>query len=199
MTKLVVATQNMNKLREIASVLNFEGWTFHTLAELGSRSNPVEDANDFVGNARIKARAAHLDCECAALADDSGLVVDALGGAPGVFSARYSGANATDESNNAKLLLELKDVPTQDRTAHFVCAIVFIDTNGTEYVAQGRVDGRIAFQASGDGGFGYDPLFYPDYYKGKLSMAQLTHQQKNAISHRGCALKKLFQIISNKS
>ena len=199
MTKLVVATQNKNKLIEIASVLDFEGWTFHTLADLGSNSNPIEDADDFIGNARIKARAAHYDCGCAALADDSGLVVDALGGAPGVFSARYSGANATDESNNSKLLMELKDVPAKDRTAHFVCAIVYIDADGVEYIAQGRVNGSIAFEASGEGGFGYDPIFYPDFYEGKLSMAQLSQQEKNAISHRGCALKELFKIISEKS
>ena len=137
MTKtVVIASNNAHKADEIRTALDFEGWEFKTLAELGVISEPEEDADSFEGNARIKARAAHeASGGMAALADDSGLVVDALDGAPGVYSSRYAGEHGNDGDNNAKLLRELADVPPEDRTARVMCCLVFIDEDGTETVA----------------------------------------------------------------
>ena len=132
------------------------------------------------------------------LADDSGLEVDALDGAPGVFSARYAGSDGDDAANNAKLLAELAAVPDAECTARFVCTLVFIDEDGTESVARGTIEGSIGREPRGSEGFGYDPLFLPDEFPGK-TMAQLTAEEKDSISHRGKALrllaKKLEEII----
>ena len=149
MKEVLIATNNAHKVEEIRTALNFEGWTFTTLAEVGVTSDPAEDADSFEGNARIKARAARAAAReslgrfVAVLADDSGLEVDALGGAPGVFSARYAGLDGDDAANNAKLLAELAAVPDAERTARFVCTLVFIDEDGTESVARGTIEGSI--------------------------------------------------------
>ena len=128
MKTVVIASNNAHKAEEIASALDFEGWEFRTLRELGIQSDPAEDADTFEGNARIKARAAHeASGGMAALADDSGLQVDALGGEPGVYSARYAGEDATDAQNNAKLLAALDAGPDDRRTARFVSTLVFVD------------------------------------------------------------------------
>lgn len=202
--EVLIATNNAHKVEEIRTALNFEGWTFTTLAEAGVTSDPAEDADSFEGNARIKARAARAAAReslgrfVAVLADDSGLEVDALGGAPGVFSARYAGPDGDDAANNAKLLAELAAVPDAERTARFVCTLVFIDEDGTESVARGTIEGAIGREPRGSEGFGYDPLFLPDEFPGK-TMAQLTAEEKDSISHRGKALrllaKKLEEII----
>ena len=163
MKTVVLATNNAHKVAEIATALDFPGWEFRTLRELGIESDPAEDADTFEGNARIKARAAHeASGGLAALADDSGLVVDALDGAPGVHSARYAGEPCDDAANNAKLLAELSDVPDAERTARFVCTLVFIDEDGTESVARGTIEGAIGREPRGSEGFGYDPLFVPN-------------------------------------
>ncbi len=194
--KVVIATNNAHKVSEITTALDFEGWDYSTLREAGLVSNPVEDADTFEGNARIKALAAHeLSGGLAALADDSGLVVDALGGAPGVFSSRYAGEDGNDAANNEKLLRELGDLPFDQRTARFVCTLVFIDEDGGETVARGTIEGKIGFEERGDGGFGYDPLFYPDFYEGKLTLAEVPQEAKNAISHRGNALRQLKEML----
>lgn len=193
---VVMATNNAHKVQEIATALDFPGWEFKTLRELNVQSDPAEDADTFEGNARIKAQAAHAASGgLAALADDSGLEVDALKGAPGVFSARYAGEDADDAANNAKLLRELEGVPMEQRTARFVCTLVFVDENGEERVARGTVEGRIGFQAQGEGGFGYDPLFLPDAYAGEKSFAEVPQADKNAISHRGNALRILKEML----
>ena len=189
---VVIASNNAHKAREIAEALDFPGWEFRTLRELGIASDPEEDADTFEGNARIKARAAReASGGRAVLADDSGLVVDALDGAPGVRSARYAGEDATDAANNAKLLDELVDVPDAQRTARFVCTLVFIDEDGSEEVAHGVVEGRIGHAERGEHGFGYDPLFLPDVFGGERTLAEALPQEKNAVSHRGNALRAL--------
>lgn len=189
---VVIASNNAHKAREIAEALDFPGWEFRTLRELGIASDPEEDADTFEGNARIKARAAReASGGRAVLADDSGLVVDALDGAPGVRSARYAGEDATDAANNSKLLDELADVPDAQRTARFMCTLVFIDEDGSEEVAHGVVEGRIGHAERGEHGFGYDPLFLPDVFGGERTLAEALPQEKNAVSHRGNALRAL--------
>lgn len=196
MKQVVIATNNAHKVEEIRAALDFEGWEFLTLSECDPYDEPVEDADSFEGNARIKARAAFEHTGLAALADDSGLAVDALDGAPGVLSARYSGVHGDDAANNAKLLRELEGVADADRTARFVCSLAFIDEDGTETCASGTIEGRIAHGLSGDGGFGYDSLFLPDEFQGSKSLAEVTQDEKNAISHRGNALRSLKEKLS---
>lgn len=193
---VILATNNAHKVSEISNALDFPGWKFKTLKEMGIDSDPEEDADTFLGNARIKALAAHkASGGMAALADDSGLVVDALDGAPGVFSSRYAGEDATDEDNNVKLLADLKDVPDEERTARFMCTLVFIDEDEREVVAQGKVEGRIGHEPQGSGGFGYDPLFWPDVFDGECTLAEVPQERKNEVSHRGNALRTMrFKI-----
>jgi len=189
---IVIASNNAHKADEIRTALDFEGWEFKTLKELGIVSDPEENANTFEGNARIKARAAfEASGGLAALADDSGLIVDALGGAPGVFSSRYAGEHGNDADNNAKLLSELAGVPQEQRSARFMCCLVFIDEDGSETVATGTVEGSIGYEAIGEQGFGYDPLFYPDAMEGTKTFAELTQGEKSELSHRGNALRAL--------
>ncbi|HET6352391.1 MAG TPA: RdgB/HAM1 family non-canonical purine NTP pyrophosphatase [Coriobacteriia bacterium] len=192
---VVVATGNRGKLAEIRSALDFEGWRFVSMNELDETwPSPEEDGDTFEANARIKARAAFERFGMAALADDSGLEVDALGGEPGVYSARYAGPCADDAENNRRLLLALQDEQAP-RTARFRSVIVFVDDDGTETVAQGACEGEIAFAPAGDGGFGYDPLFRPAATPGR-AMAELSMEQKNAISHRGNALRALHDLLA---
>ena len=225
MKRVIIATNNAHKVSEISTALDFEGWEFATLAEAGVESNPVEDADTFVGNARIKARAAWramaqmhgrtggpggsaaasgaADADAseasgndwAVIADDSGLEVDALGGEPGVFSSRYAGEDGNDAANNAKLLRELDGLPWEQRSARFVCTLVFIDSDGSETVAHGTIEGHIGYEEAGEGGFGYDPLFYPLEYAGEKTTAQVSQAEKNAISHRGNALRELRVLL----
>lgn len=192
MKTVIIASNNAHKATEIAEALAFPGWEFATLREAGIASDPAEDAETFEGNARIKARAAHeASGGKAVLADDSGLEVDALAGAPGVYSARYAGEDATDADNNAKLLDALADIADDKRTARFVCTLVFIDEDGSETVARGTVEGRIGREQQGSNGFGYDPLFLPDVFADGRTLAQAHPEEKNAISHRGNALRQL--------
>jgi XTP/dITP diphosphohydrolase len=192
---VIVATANRGKLTEIRSALDFEGWEFITAADLGRESLEVEETGDtFEANARLKAHAYRDAFGLAALADDSGLEVDALGGAPGVYSSRYAGADATDADNNVKLLEALADVPPTARAARFRSVIVLVDEDGSETVAAGACEGAIGFERRGSGGFGYDPLFLPDATPGR-SMAELALAEKNAISHRGAALRALKGLL----
>ena len=196
MKTVLLATNNAHKASEISHALDFPGWEFKTLRELGIESDPAEDADDFLGNARIKALAARkASGGMAVLADDSGLEVDALGGAPGVFSARYAGEDGNDEANNSKLLRELGVTPDADRTARFVCTLVFIDGDGTEIDVRGTVEGRIGHGLQGEGGFGYDPLFWPDVFGGRCTLAEVPQSRKNEVSHRGNALRALYDRI----
>jgi len=188
---VVVASSNHGKLAEIRSALPFAHWRFSAAGELDAEwPSPEETGETFEENARIKAVACRERFGFAALADDSGLEVDALDGAPGVYSARFAGPCASDAENNSRLLLALADVPEAQRTARFRSTIVLIGRDGIEIVADGTCEGRIGYAPVGEHGFGYDPLFLPNATPGK-TMAQLTLAEKNAISHRGDALLRL--------
>ncbi len=196
MKQVVIASNNAHKIDEIKNALAIADWEYISLSEAGFQGDIVEDADSFVGNAAIKAHAVHEALSCAVLADDSGLAVDALNGAPGVYSARYAGEHGNDAANNEKLLQELDAVAGPDRSARFVCALVFVDEDGSETSVTGSVEGYIGHYARGEEGFGYDPLFLPEAYEGKKSFAELTQEEKSAISHRGSALAKLKEKIS---
>lgn len=189
--RVVVASSNPGKLAEIKAALAGDGFEFITATDLGAdRPAVVEDGRTFLANAEIKAFAYHAAFGLPALADDSGLVVDVLGGDPGVRSARYAGDSANDSGNNAKLLSELEGVGSEERAARFMSVVVFVDEDGVETATCGTCEGRIAPAGRGTGGFGYDPLFVPDE-AGGLTMAELDMASKNAISHRGRALRAL--------
>lgn len=198
MKTVVVASNNAHKVQEIAAALDIEGWEFKSLRDIGVVSDPEETELSFEGNAKIKARAAYAVCGGrAVIADDSGISVDALDGRPGVFSARYAGPACDAEANNDKLLEELGNLPFDERSAHYECVLVFIDTDGSEYIAHGTVEGKIGFERKGEGGFGYDPLFYPNEYGGEKTFAQVSQDEKALISHRGRALRELKEKISS--
>lgn len=197
MTTVLIASNNAHKATEIAEALDFPGWEFKTLKQVGVSSDPAEDAETFLGNARIKAHAAQqASGGMPVLADDSGLEVDALDGAPGVHSARYAGEPCDDAANNAKLLDALSDVADVARTARFVCQLVFLDESGNEVDARGTVEGRIAHEAHGENGFGYDPLFLPEVFGFERSLGEAKPEEKNAVSHRGNALRELRAKLS---
>jgi XTP/dITP diphosphohydrolase len=194
--KLVMASGNPGKIREIARLLAGQGIQVLAQSEFGV-ADAVEDGATFIDNSLIKARHAAAATGLPAIADDSGLAVDALNGAPGVFSARYSGADATDASNIDKLLAALADVPTDARGAAFHCAATFVTPDESPaLIAEGLWTGSILNKRQGEGGFGYDPVFL-DPASG-LSAAELTAEQKNARSHRGKALRKLVGLIDQK-
>ena len=185
--RLVIASNNKNKVREIKEILGDRFDAVIPMREAGIELDVVEDADSFMGNARKKAvEAAALLPDDAVLADDSGLCVDALGGAPGVYSARYAGEGHDDAANRKKLLEALSDVPFSERNAHFACAMVLIRPGCGEINAYGRVDGKILFEERGESGFGYDSLFL--YEPENLSFAEIDAERKNAISHRRNAL-----------
>ncbi|MED5523495.1 XTP/dITP diphosphatase [Gallaecimonas pentaromativorans] len=191
MSKIVLATGNAGKVRELDAML--APLKLHVVAQSEFDVPEVaETGTTFVENAIIKARHAARITGLPAIADDSGLVVDALGGAPGIYSARYSGEGATDAKNIDKLLAELQDVPMDARSARFICCLVYLRhaDDPTPIICEGAWEGRIAREAFGEGGFGYDPVFYvPALAK---TAAELSKEEKNAVSHRGQALKALL-------
>lgn len=194
MKTFVIASNNPKKVNELNRILNPMGITAKTAKEMGVLLDDVEETGTtFVENARLKARAAFERTKLPCIADDSGLMVDALNGAPGVYSARYSGENATDSANNEKLLAELSQVQPARRTAKFVCVICCILENGKEIIAHGECIGTIAAKPRGNDGFGYDPLFIVE---GGKSFAQLLPEEKDKISHRGNAIRILKQQLS---
>ena len=186
---IVVATGNAHKLVEIEAILGaaMPGVRFVSIKQLGDFEDPEETGTTFAENALIKARAAVAETGFAAVADDSGLVVDALNGEPGVYSARYAGVHGDDAANNAKLLRNMADVPVAERTARFMSVVALVRPDGTELTGTGACEGAIGFEGRGSNGFGYDPLFLPEDTPGK-TMAELTPEEKNAISHRYHAL-----------
>jgi XTP/dITP diphosphohydrolase len=196
MKELVVATRNRGKLEEIRAVLAGVMETVYCSADFPDFPDTVEDGATFVENARKKAREAMLFTGLPALADDSGLAVDALKGAPGVYSARFAGENADDAANNRKLLAELKGVPTDKRQAAFICAMAFVTPEGSEQIFTGRVEGHILAEERGGGGFGYDPLFWVDGFE--RTMAELALEEKNGISHRGQALRQFREYLEGR-
>jgi XTP/dITP diphosphohydrolase len=194
--ELLVATTNRGKLREIAEVLKDLPLRLLALPDVPGAPEVVEDGETFLDNARKKAHQTARWSGKPTLADDSGIVVEALGGRPGVHSARYAGENATDEDNRRKMLKEMAQVPDEKRGAAFVCVLVLAHPDGREWIAEGRVEGRITREARGDGGFGYDPLFLIPAL-GRTT-AELPLVEKNKLSHRGLALQQLSVYLRNK-
>jgi len=193
MTEMVLATGNKGKLAEFQRLLEGLDIQVHSMKEYPEIGEIVEDGDSFAANALIKARAVCKATGKPAMADDSGLMVDALDGAPGIFSARFAGEQRSDADNNAKVLQLLEDVADANRTARFFCAIAIVLPNGDEYTVEGTCEGVILRALQGEGGFGYDPLFYvPDMGK---TFAELSMEEKNRISHRGHANRKAVEII----
>lgn len=189
--EFVVATNNKKKLAEIRRILESQGHSILSLEEAGIQANPEETGETFVDNAVIKAKYVCNLCGKPTLADDSGLVVDALNGAPGVYSARFAGEHSTDAQNNEKLLSLMARIPYAKRTAHFECVVVLQMPDGSGMAVEGRCSGHIGFKPHGGGGFGYDPLFYVD----GRSFAEMTEQEKDEISHRAVALRRFVQEL----
>lgn len=199
--RIVFATGNMGKMREIREIMADFNIEIVSMKEAGVVVDVVEDGTTFMENSFIKARAIAAVCrergyEDIVLADDSGLVVDALGGEPGIYSARYLGEDTPYSIKNAKIIERLEGVPDEKRTARFVCAIACVMPDGTELEAEATYEGAIGYEEKGEHGFGYDPIFYlPDR---KVYSAELDPDEKNRISHRGKALCMMKDILSDK-
>lgn len=190
--RIVVATHNPGKLREISELLAPYAIETVSAGALGL-PEPEEDAPDFAGNALIKARAACAGAGLPALADDSGLVVPALGGAPGIYSARWAGPKKDFAAAMARVEQELNEVNNKDRSAYFVCALALVWPDGQEKIFEGRVDGGLVFPPRGDLGFGYDPIFRMD---GEiLTFGEMAQDRKHKISHRARAFQLLVQHV----
>lgn len=190
MRKIVLATNNKNKLREVREILTPLGITVLSQQEAGTSVNPEENGSTFAANAEIKARAVYEATGLPVIADDSGLCVDALDGAPGVYSARFAPEGEVCD----KLLSVMAEVPQEQRSAKFVSAIALIDEYGSLTVCEGECHGMIGYEKRGTNGFGYDPVFM----YGDRSFAELSADEKNAVSHRANALKKLYDVLKER-
>jgi XTP/dITP diphosphohydrolase len=194
MPSLLLGTRNPGKLEEIKTILADTGWSFYSVQDFPHVGSAVEEGATYTDNAIAKARFYASSTGLAALADDSGLEVDALAGAPGVFSARYAGENASDATRREHLLRELAKLDNQDRRARFVCVVAIAGADGEIVnVSEGVCEGTITLAPRGEGGFGYDPLFVPDGYE--QTFAELPQEVKNRISHRARALLKTKQFL----
>ena len=195
MRRVVVATHNAKKAAELHRVLAAAGVDAEVkgLDEFPAYPEPAETEKTFEGNALIKAKAAVAATGCVAVADDSGLEVDLLNRMPGVRSARWSGPDATDESNLELLIRQLADTDDEQRTAQFVCAMALVAPDGREWVVRGEMLGRLVLQPRGSNGFGYDPIFVANQHC--QTNAELTPQEKDAISHRGKAVRMLVPLL----
>ena len=193
--QLVLATRNAKKLAELDRLLAGAGLDVEILGSdaFGDLPEIEETGSTFAENSLIKARAVAAHTGLIAIADDSGLCVDALNGQPGIYSARWAGQGATDESNVDLVLEQIREVEQARRTAHFACAAALVLPSGEEYVVQGQVNGVLLTQRRGVGGFGYDPIFLPDGFD--ITTAEMTSEQKDAISHRGQAMRALVPVI----
>ena len=194
MKKLLIATNNQGKVREIKQILDGVYDEILSLKDAGIQADIVEDGNTFYDNARKKALEISRIVEFDVLADDSGLCVEALKGAPGIFSARFAGENATDAENNRKLIELIKTVPSGKRQAKFVCSIVMARAGAEMLHVEGEVYGDIVTKPRGEGGFGYDPLFYVQKYD--KTFGELDADIKNRISHRARALARLKEALN---
>ena len=194
--KIIFATGNKDKIREASQILAGLEIPVISMKDAGIESDPEETGTTFEENALIKARAVADKIRgenAVVIADDSGLVIDYLNGEPGIYSARYMGHDTSYHVKNNNLIERLEGVPDEDRTARFVCAVAAVLPDGSEYTATGTYEGIIGYEEKGDNGFGYDPIFYlPDV--GKYS-AELSDEEKNARSHRGEALRKMYTIL----
>ncbi len=191
--RIVIATANAGKAREIAAAYDGLPVEWSAMTQVGTPPDVEETGVTFAENARIKARAIAEWSGMPALSDDSGLVVDALDGAPGVWSARYAGPNATDSENISLLLGRMASIPDGNRTARFSAVVVLWRPDGTFDEVTGSCEGRIAFEESGDAGFGYDPVFVPNGYS--QTFAELGADVKDGISHRAEALRRMRPLI----
>ncbi|AHB13804.1 MULTISPECIES: XTP/dITP diphosphatase [Dehalococcoides] len=194
MPKLLLASNNRGKLREYASLLCSSGFELVTPADMGIKITVTETGTTFEENARLKAAALAEASGLLTLADDSGLAVDALGGEPGVYSARYVGENALDTDRNAYLLSKMHTIPAEKRTARFCCVIAIAQPGHIIATFEGTCEGFINTEPRGTNGFGYDPVFYlPEYCK---TMAELSSEIKNSISHRSIAAQKASRFLA---
>ena len=197
--ELILASRNQKKIKEMETILatHFPGVRILSLDDVGFEGDIEENGTTYEENALIKARTAveagHH--QYPAIADDSGLSVDALDGAPGVYSARYAGGHGDDAANNALLLKNLSHLPVSERTARFVCCIALVYPDGREMTVRGETEGLIIDEARGNGGFGYDPYFY--YQPFGKTFSELTAEEKNTISHRGKAIAKLAEVLKD--
>lgn len=207
--QIIFATGNRNKVREIREIITRPDVSVVTMKEAGVAADPEEDGTSFAENALIKARVVHelvLQAEAEGrmpgekegvtnivMSDDSGLVVDALGGEPGIYSARYLGRDTDYNYKMGYIIDRLKDTPWEARTARFTASVAAVLPDGTSYTATGHMEGYIGYEIAGENGFGYDPFFYlPEY---QMTSAQISPEQKNAISHRGRALRAMLHIL----
>lgn len=191
---VVAASRNRHKIEEIDAITKKFGMHIISRDEAGVPDIEItEDGQTFEDNSLKKAREIMKLCGQITIADDSGLMVDCLDGAPGVYSARFAGEDGNDEKNNQKLLMLLEGVPEEKRTAEFVSVITMVYPDGNIIIARGECRGRIITEPAGDNGFGYDPLFVPDGYD--RTFAQLTAEEKNSVSHRAAALEKLKKLL----
>ena len=190
--KFVLASRNKHKAEEIKNILG-EGFEIITQDEAGFPEEVVEDGKTFEENAIKKAETVMKAVGLPTIADDSGLCVSYLGGAPGIYTARFAGEGATDEENIKKLLGELSGVSEEERSANFVCTIAFAAPDKETKTFTGKCSGQILFEKHGEGGFGYDPVFYTPVFK--KSLAEISAEEKNSISHRFCALKAFKEYI----
>jgi len=195
--RIIAATGNAHKIEEIAKITDRFGFELVSMKEAGFFCEPEENGKTFAENSFIKADAVYRASGEASLADDSGLCVDALGGAPGVLSARYGGEHGNDALNRRKLLEALANVPDGERTARFMCVITLILPGGETLVAEGSCEGTIIREERGEGGFGYDSLFVPDGYE--QTFAEIPQELKNLISHRADALFKLEDLLAQRA
>lgn len=193
MKRIVLATKNKGKIKEMRELLAPMNIEVLSLADFSPVDDAEENGATFAENAMLKARYyfAHTGTPC--LADDSGLEVDALGGRPGVYSARYSGEDATDAANNAKVLREMEGIEKDKRTARFRCAMALVG-EGVELTTDGTCEGALLTEERGQGGFGYDPIFYVPKFD--RTLAEMSSEEKNSISHRGAAVRKMADLIA---
>ena len=191
--KIVLATKNKGKIREFREALSRIGWEGVPVSEIADVPDPEETGNTFLENAMQKATAYATALGMPVLSDDSGIIADILGDEPGIYSARYAGVHGDDEANNQKLIERLRPYSGDDRRAHYVCAVAIVFPDGKSVTAEGTCEGILRDFYAGSGGFGYDPLFYlPQFGK---TMAEISLEEKNKISHRGKALRKLIEKI----
>ena len=194
MKKIIIATKNKSKIVEMQTAFKNQPIQIISLSDFGDLPDAEENGKTFAENARIKAEFYVSKTGCACIADDSGIEVDALDGMPGIYSARFSGFHADDDTNNEKLLSELDRVGVNESKADYRCVVVFMDTDGTTFETEGICYGTVKKIARGKSGFGYDPYFYIDESK---TMAELTLEQKDKISHRGEALRKMVDLLKS--
>ena len=194
--RIVFATGNENKMKEIRMILADLGMEIVSMKEAGVTEEITEDGMTFEENAEIKARAVWEETGGIVLADDSGLVVDYIGGEPGIYSARYMGEDTSYDIKNGELLRRMEGVPDEKRTARFVCAIAAVFPDGEEKTTLGIIEGRVGYEIKGEHGFGYDPIFYlPEY---GCTTAELPPEKKNEISHRGRGLRQMKKMIEER-